>query len=301
MGARLVGDDVDRRVHRGEQRHDVGRVAEDADRQALATIARVDRQTQRLLDILDADVEVSMLDPALDPGRVDLDTERDPVVHRDGQRLRAAHAAEPRGQRDRSRQRAAESLRRDRGERLVGALQDALRADVDPGARRHLAVHRQAERLETSELFPVRPLGNEIAVRDQHPRGPLVGLYDPHRLARLHEERLVSLERAELADDRVERRPRAGRTTGTAVDDQVLGALRDLGIEVVHQHPQGGFLLPALAGQAGAARRSHLARSRRRGHPRSPPGGRPGRSQRQPTAPPRPRLTDGRRTATIGA
>ena len=186
-------------------------------------------------------------------------------------------------------------------ERLVRALQDALRADVDPRARRHLAVHRQTHRLEAAELLPGRPLGHEVGVRDQHARGPLVGLDDADRLARLHEQRLVALELPQLADDRVERRPRACRATGAAVDDQVVGPLGDLGIEVVHQHPHGGFLLPALAGQA----RCRAARAPRAvptsWTSRSPPGGRPGRSQRQPTAPVRPRLTDGRPTATIGA
>src|SRR5204863_7672070 len=40
-----------------------------------------------------------------------------------------------------------------------------------------------------------------------------------------------------------------------AVDDEGVGVLRDLGIEVVHEHPQGGFLGPALAGQGRAVRR----------------------------------------------
>ena len=51
----------------------------------------------------------------------------------------------------------------------------------------------------------------------------------------------------------------AGRAAGAAVDDQVLGVLGDLGVEVVHQHPQGGFLLPALATDLGAAGGAHGA------------------------------------------
>ncbi len=56
-----------------------------------------------------------------------------------------------------------------------------------------------------------------------------------------------------VAHDRVERLPAAGGAAGAAVDDEILGVLGDLGVEVVHQHPQRGFLLPALAGQLGAA------------------------------------------------
>ncbi len=42
-------------------------------------------------------------------------------------------------------------------ERLVGALQDALRSDVDPRARRHLPEHRQTLCLEPTELVPRSP------------------------------------------------------------------------------------------------------------------------------------------------
>ena len=31
----------------------------------------------------------------------------------------------------------------------------------------------------------------------------------------------------------------------------------DLGVEIVHQHPKGGFLLPTLAGDFGPARSAH--------------------------------------------
>ena len=47
--------------------------------------------------------------------------------------------------------------------------------------------------------------------------------------------------------------PGAGGLAAAAVDDQVLGPLGDLGVEVVHEHAQGGLLEPALAGQLCAA------------------------------------------------
>ena len=60
-------------------------------------------------------------------------------------------------------------LRRGR-ERLVGALEDPLRADVDPRPGRHLTEHRQPLRLEPAELVPGRPARHEQRVRDQHAR-----------------------------------------------------------------------------------------------------------------------------------
>ena len=51
---------------------------------------------------------------------------------------------------------------------------------------------------------------------------------------------------------------RARRPPGPAVDDEVVGVLGDLRIEVVHEHPERGFLLPAAA----AAARCRGARGR---------------------------------------
>ena len=43
-------------------------------------------------------------------------------------------------------------------------LQDALASDVDPGARGHLAVHRQAHPLQAAELVRRRPAGTSMAL-----------------------------------------------------------------------------------------------------------------------------------------
>src|ERR1035438_3263357 len=48
--------------------------------------------------------------------------------------------------------------------------------------------------------------------------------------------------------------PVAGGFAGAAVDHQVGRALGDVGVEVVHEHAQGGFLLPSPAAQGCAAR-----------------------------------------------
>ena len=76
---------------------------------------------------------------------------------------------------------------------------------------------------------------------------------------------------AQLADDRVEGRPRPRRAAGPAVDDEMVGILGDLRIEVVHEHPERRFLRPAAAGQLGAARgadRTGADRAHRLGHRR---------------------------------
>ena len=114
-------------------------------------------RVQRLVEVVGALVDVARRQPALDARRVDFDDERDAAVHRDGERLRAAHPAETGGDDQPAGQAATEMAPRELGERFVGALQDALRADVDPAAGRHLPVHRQAAIFEIAENAPTSP------------------------------------------------------------------------------------------------------------------------------------------------
>ena len=70
---------------------------------------------------------------------------------------------------------AAVVLASELDEGLVGALHDALRADVDPRAGGHLAVHHQALAIELVEVLPGRPLAapgsNWRSARAAHRRG----------------------------------------------------------------------------------------------------------------------------------
>ena len=191
VGARLVGDDVGREVHLEQLRDEHRRVADETDRQRPLLVAGPHASSDRILQRVGDLVEVAGLDASTDSPGIDVDAQRHAAVHRHGQRLRTAHATKPGRQRDRAGERAAELAAGDLGEALVGALQDSLRADVDPRPGGHLPVHRQAHRLEPPELLPVAPLRHEVRVGDQHPRRPLVGAEHADRLARLHEHRLV--------------------------------------------------------------------------------------------------------------
>ncbi len=94
-------------------------------------------------------------------------------------------------------------LAADLHEGLVGALHDALAADVDPGAGGHLAVHHQALAIELVEVLPGRPVRHQVRVGDQHARRVGVGAEDADRLARLHQQRLVVLKLAQALEDRL--------------------------------------------------------------------------------------------------
>ena len=191
----LVGDDVDLHAAPQQLRQHGRAVADQPDRQRAPLGLGALTAGDRVVEVVGHLVEVAVLDAALQARRVDVDDQADAVVQRDGERLRAAHAAAAAGDGERAGERAAEALGGDGGERLVGALQDALGADVDPRAGGHLAVHRQAELLEAAELRPGRPVADEVGVGDQHARRPLVGPHDADRLAGLHEHRLVVAQR----------------------------------------------------------------------------------------------------------
>ena len=147
-------------------------------------------------------------------------------------------------------------------EGLVGALHDALAADVDPGAGRHLAVHHQALAVELVEVFPGGPLGHQVRIRDQHARRIDMGAEHAHRLARLHQQRLVFIQRAQAGQDGLITVPVARRLADAAVDHQRVGIFRDLGVEVVLQHAVRRFDEPVLAGDGAAARCAHRVRAR---------------------------------------
>ena len=239
-------------------------VADDADRERVALVLRRDDPRDGVVEVGRVLVEVAVLDAAREARLVDVDDEHRSAVEGHGERLRAAHAAASAGQRQRAGEILATERACDGREGLVRALQDALRADVDPRSGGHLPVHREAELLEPAELGPRRPVAHEVRVRDQHARRPLVRAEHADRLAGLHEQRLVGLELVEGAHDRVVRLPAAGGLAGAAVDDEVFGVLGDLGVEVVHQHALGGLGAPALGGAhvaARGARRFELRRS----------------------------------------
>ncbi len=257
MGAGLIGHDVGGEAALEERRHDGGGVAHDAHRARLAAVAGVEATADRVVDRAGLLVEVARLEPSTDALAVDVDAQGHATVQRDGQRLGATHPAEAGGERDRAGQRSAEAAPGDLGEALVGALEDSLRADVDPRAGGHLAVHRQPEGLEAAELGPVRPLGHEVGVGDEHPGRPGVGGEHPDRLARLDEQGLVVGERGEGGADGVEGVPRARRPSGAAVHDEVVGSLGHLGIEVVHQHAQRRLGGPRSTGERRPPWRPH--------------------------------------------
>ena len=146
---------------------------------------------------------------------------------------------------------AAEVAAAHLGEGLVGALHDALAADVDPGARGHLAEHRETLAIELVEVLPGGPVRHQVRVGDEHARRVRVGREHADRLAGLHQQRLVVVEALERLDDPVVAVPVARGPADAAVDDELGGILGHLRIEIVHQHAQRRLGHPGAGAQGG--------------------------------------------------
>ena len=197
-------------------------------RRARASRAASARR-RRVVEVVGHLVEVAGLEAALDARRVDLDDRG----RRRSFMVTASGCAPPMPPRpavttSRPARRAAEVLARARGEASRRCPAGC------PGCRCRSTSRRSSGRTSSGpapRAGGTRPrsptCGTRQRVGDQHARRVLVGAEDRHRLARLHEQRLV------VAEPRAASRTMASKASqlraalpGAAVDDQVLRAAR---------------------------------------------------------------------------
>ena len=136
------------------------------------------------------------------------------------------------------------------------ALQDALRADVDPAAGGHLAVHDQPLGLPAVEVLLCGPVGTMLGVGDEHARASAWCGRRP-RLTALHQQRLVVFQFAQTAQDGVEGVPVAERPAAAAIDDEVLRIARPRPGRGCSGSCGGGLLQPAFC-SAGLCRGARM-------------------------------------------
>ena len=259
VGAGLVGHGIGPHAALYQFRVYFRGVAEQADRNRRLRGRGLADHGQRFVQIGRLPVQIARLEPHLDPARPALDREHRGAGHGRGQRLGAAHAAEPAGQDPAAGEVAAVMLPAHLDEGLVGALNDALAADIDPRPGGHLAEHHQSGPVQFVEFLQCRPVGHEVGVGDQHPGRIAMRAEDADRLARLDQQRLVRLEVPQRTHDAVVALPVARRPADAAIDHEFLRPLRDLGIQIVHQHAHRRFGQPALAAQLATVRRADFA------------------------------------------
>jgi hypothetical protein len=144
------------------------------------------RTGQSLVERVDHHIDIARLQTALGARWVDLDDEANAFVHSNGQGLCTPHTAEAGGEHELPAEAPPPFLPGQRAQCFIGALQNALRADVDPTARGHLPIHDEPLGGERVEVLLGRPVGHQVRVGDEHTRGIGVGGEHGHRLARLH-------------------------------------------------------------------------------------------------------------------
>ncbi len=249
MGAGLVGDHVGPHAAPVKFGKHVGGVAQQADRFRFAGLGPAVDHRQRFVEAVGLFVDVAGAQAEIDAVGVAFDRQTAGPGHHSGQGLRAAHATEPAGQNPLALQVAVIVLAAGLGEGLVGALNDALAADVDPRPGGHLAIHRQTLLIELVEMVPGRPMRHEVGIRDQNARRIGVGLDDGNRLAGLDHKRFIGFQVLEAGDDGVEILPGPRRPPNPAIDHQFVRVLGHVGMQVVHQHPQRCFGQPAFGVQ----------------------------------------------------
>ena len=208
----LVGDDVRHDAARSDLRIDVGGVAEEPDRQRPLLGLRLADHAERLRRACRPWRRDSRSPCACRCAFSSTSTQRIAAsAMRAGERLRAAHAAEPGGQHEAAGQVAAEMPLGDAHEDLVGALDDALGADILPVAGGQPAPADQVLALQFVELLGLGPLADHVAIRHDHDRRLGMGLEHADRLAGLHQQRLALVHRLQRLDDACHARASRGR------------------------------------------------------------------------------------------
>src|SRR5690606_35353561 len=143
---------------------DVGGIAQQGDRAGLAGLGVAPDARQRVVQVGGLFVDVAGAQAEVDTVLAALDGQAAGAGHGRGQRLRTAHAAEAGGEDPLAGAVAAVVLSAHLHAGLVGALDDALRADVDPRAGRHLPVHHQTLAVELVEVLPAGPVRHQVGI-----------------------------------------------------------------------------------------------------------------------------------------
>ena len=168
-----------------------------------------------------------------------------------GLRLRAAHAAKSGGDEEVSRKALAlgkvEHLASGVEQRVICAVNYALRPDIHPAAGCHLPVVGDAERRRAAEILGVVKEADHQAVREDHARRGGMRTEKPERMSRLHDERLVLRHDLEILFDQLVLHPVLADLSRLAVGDEFVWIERHLKVKVVVDHHLEGPALDALA------------------------------------------------------
>ena len=246
-----VGDDVGDDAALDQLLEQLDGVRVDGDRERPPRRRCLPRPADRLSEVAGRAIDIAVAAAALELLGVHLGAEEHAAEDGDRERLRRAHPAEPGRDAEPPGERAAEVLACNRGERLVGALDHALRADVLPRGGGEPAPDREPRVLQLVEALGCLVAADEDPGRHHDRRCERMGREDGDRLAGLDRERLPVPQRAQRGDDPLVALPVAGGLRVPRVDDEVILALGQL--ERVLEQAQDRLLAPAAAAQVAPA------------------------------------------------
>ena len=256
MGRGLVGDDIGHDAAPVDLGVNFGSIAHQTNRGGALVSDRLLYHLQRGIEVRRDGFEIADLLALAGAFGIDIDTEDRRPRHAPGQRLRPAHAAEPGRQDEAPRQAAVEAVLGDAHENLIGALNDALAADVLPGARRQPAPADQPLFLQLIEHLGLGPLPDNVAIGHDHQRRLGVGFEQANRLAGLDDQRLILVHPEQGFDNGLVARPIARRLAERGINDQLIGVFADT--QNIFQQAQQRLLPPPLGAQLRAARNGEI-------------------------------------------
>src|SRR5690606_32422364 len=135
-GRALVCTDIRSQPSPHQLGEDLSGIAKEPDRESFAFRTGLLHQGHRFVEILAGVIEISCLQPLLNAAWLALDCQHARPGHGGGQWLCSTHAAESAGQDPFPLEIAAIMASPNLGKGFVGALNDPLAPDVDPGACR---------------------------------------------------------------------------------------------------------------------------------------------------------------------
>ena len=242
----LIGDHIWAHAAFEKLGENISRIAEQAHRFRFARLGPAVDHLKRFVKRVGAFVDVFGAQAEVDAVGVTLNSQTTGTRHHGCQGLRAAHTTQTTGQDPFACKIAVVMLAACLDECLVGALNDALAADVNPRPRGHLAVHCQTLFIELVEMIPSGPMRHEVGIGDQHTRRIAVGFDDGNGFAGLHNQRFIILQILEAGNDTVKVFPCPRRSPDATIDHQFMRVFSHIRVQVIHQHPQRCLCLPAF-------------------------------------------------------
>src|SRR5699024_2527563 len=140
--------------------------------------------------------------------------------------------------------------------------QNTLCTDGDPRAGGQLSVHGEARLLEAAEFIPICPLWHQVRVGNEHARGFFMRSQHSHRLAALYQHSLIIFQAFDRCHNLMVAFPVTRSLPAAAIDDQLIRLFGYLRIQIIHQHTQSRFLMPALTLQLRSSWRLYIINNR---------------------------------------